>query len=96
MGQGFIFTRVCHSVHKGGGGVGFTACITGHMTGGLHLEGMNPGGLYSGVSASGGGVGQPTGGSASSGGLGRHSLPQLLRDTGGTHPTGMLCCYAVL
>ena len=29
LGQGNIFTSVCHSVHRG---VGFPACITGHMT----------------------------------------------------------------
>ena len=39
LGQGNVFTLVCHSVH--GGEVGFPACITGHTTkGGLH-----PGGL---------------------------------------------------
>ena len=34
LGQGNVFTRVCHSVHgnSGGGNSGFLACITGHMT----------------------------------------------------------------
>ena len=30
LGQGSIFTSVCHSVYRGG--VGFPACITGDMT----------------------------------------------------------------
>ena len=37
LGQGNVFTSVCHSVHNCGGG--FPPCITGHMTGGLHLGG---------------------------------------------------------
>ena len=40
LGQGNVFTPVCHSVHGGG----FLACITGHMTGGLHLGNLPPGG----------------------------------------------------
>ena len=33
---------MCLSVHRRGG-VGFPACITGHMTGGLHpVEGLHP------------------------------------------------------
>ena len=47
LGQGNIFTSVCHSFCPAGDGgmVGFPACITGHMTkgptcrGGLHLGG---------------------------------------------------------
>ena len=31
LGQGNVFTSVCHSVHRRGDG--FPACITGHMTG---------------------------------------------------------------
>ena len=30
LGQGNVFTLVCHSVHRDG--VGFKACITGHLT----------------------------------------------------------------
>ena len=55
LGQGNAFTPVCHFVHRGG--VGFSACITGHMTrGDLHPgKGLHPGGLPPGeVSASGG------------------------------------------
>ena len=37
LGQGNVLTRVCHSVHRWG--VGFPACITGHMTRGLHPGG---------------------------------------------------------
>ena len=29
--EGYVFTRVCHSVHRGRGG-GIPACTTGHMT----------------------------------------------------------------
>ena len=54
LGQGNVFKLVCHSVHRDGGG--FPACITGHMTravclqgvcieGGLYLGGLPPGGL---------------------------------------------------
>ena len=46
LGQGNVFTPVCHSV-QGGEGVGFPAWITGHMTRGrgLHPEegGLHPG-----------------------------------------------------
>ena len=85
-------------------GVGFPSCITGHMTGGLHLGGLNPGGsVFRGfcIGGLGGLADQPVcqQGFLHPGGLGRHPLPQLhgiLRDTGGTHPTGMLCCYVVL
>ena len=37
LGQGNVFTPVCHSVHRGG--VGFPACITGHMTRGFCIGG---------------------------------------------------------
>ena len=39
LGQGNVFTPVCHSVHMKGGG--FPTCITGHITWG---EGLPPGG----------------------------------------------------
>ena len=64
LGQGNVFTPVCHSV-QGDGVVGFLKCITGHMTsiwgqsaprrgqptGGLHLGGLptwGEGGLHPG------------------------------------------------
>ena len=31
LGQGNVFTRVCHSIHRGKG-VGFPACVTVHIT----------------------------------------------------------------
>ena len=35
LGQGNVYTPVCHSVHGGGGSsVSVPACITGHMIGG--------------------------------------------------------------
>ena len=60
LGQGNIFTNICHSVPGWGGG--FPTCITGHMTrgvciqeglhlgvgllpGSLHTGGLHPGGL---------------------------------------------------
>ena len=36
LGQGNVFTGVCHSVLRG---VGFPACITGHMTRGVCIQG---------------------------------------------------------
>ena len=42
LGQCNVLTSVRHSVH-GGGGVGFPACITGHMTRGEW--GLHPGGV---------------------------------------------------
>ena len=41
LGQGNVFIPVCYPVHREG--VGFPACITGHMTRGLHLGGLPPG-----------------------------------------------------
>ena len=35
LGQGNVFTPACHSVHREG--VGFPACVTGHMTEGVCL-----------------------------------------------------------
>ena len=63
LGQGNVFTRVCHSVARG---VGFPACITGHMTsiqGGL-LPSMHHRSHDQGVLHPGGGV-VHLGGSAS-------------------------------
>ena len=85
FGQGNIFTSVCHSVL----GVGFPACITGHMTG-VFIQGVC---IQEGVEQN--RLGLPT-----EGGLGR--LPPPPRDTlvttgygqqaGGMHPTGMPSC----
>ena len=57
LGQGNVFTPVCHSVH--GGGVSVSACITGHMTG----DSLSSGGSLS------RGVSVPGGGPLSNGGL---------------------------
>ena len=44
LGQGNVFTPVCHSDHRG---IGFPACITGHMTRGISTKGGLPrGDLY--------------------------------------------------
>ena len=49
LGQGNVFTPVCHSVHRGGGlnfsactgkGVGFPACTGTGKAGGMHPTGM--------------------------------------------------------
>ena len=67
LGQGNVFTCMCHSVR--GWGVGFPACITGHMTG---------------VSQSGGGWADPFAGNRKvsstnpTGMLSRFFLPWLL------------------
>ena len=42
LGQGNVFTPVCHSVHRG---VSVPACITGRMTGGLCPGGSLSGGV---------------------------------------------------
>ena len=66
LGQGNVFTLVCHSV-RGWGLVGFLACLTGHMTGGVCPRGgmsasrgvLHPGGLHLGRGGSASrGVGQ--------------------------------------
>ena len=44
LGQGNIFTSVCHSVYWGVGVVGFPACITGHMTRGRESASWGGGG----------------------------------------------------
>ena len=89
MGQGSIFTGVCLSTELGG--VGFLACITGHMTreGGLHPRGW--------VCIGGGGwadlpPGLPRG-------RGIRQSPRETWDTkgydqraGGAYPTGMHSC----
>ena len=69
----FLHLSVCS---RGGGGIGFPACITGQMTSG--------GGAASRVDL-------PTGVSAS-GGVGRLPRPPGIREAGGTHPTGKLSC----
>ena len=54
LGQGYVFTHVCDSVH---GGVSVPACTTGHMTGGLSREVSVQGGLCLGGLCPGGSVG---------------------------------------
>ena len=85
LGQGNIFTPVCHSVHRGvpgpegcvpdlGG-----ACSRGSALGGCLLWG----GAWSGG-----------GGGACSGGGCLVDTPRMATAAGGTHPTGMhSCCY---
>ena len=60
LGQGYVFTRVCDSVHRG---VSVPACTTGHMTGGslsgglsVQGESLSRAGLCPGGSLSGGGL----------------------------------------
>ena len=68
-----MFLRLCVVQFTGGwGGVGFLACITGHMTRGLH-----PGGLHLGVCLQGGlhPWGLPEEGSASRGVCLQEGLP---------------------
>ena len=72
FGQGNVFIPMCHSVRSGGGGGGFQACITGHMTKVVCIQrGLPQGGSASrGKSASRGCAsreGVPPGGCASSG-----------------------------
>ena len=50
-GMHSCFTSVCHSFCPQGRGIGFPACITGHMTRGVYIQG----GLHVGGSASKGG-----------------------------------------
>ena len=90
LGQGNVFIPVCYPVHRER--VGFPACITGHMTRGLHLGGLPPGSWAEPP------PGLSTGGVCIQGGL-ADPLPQDTWDTtrygqqaGGRHPTGMLCC----
>ena len=46
VGEGGWLPSMHHKSHDHhpGGGVGFPACITGHMTGSLHPGGLHPGG----------------------------------------------------
>ena len=89
--EGTVFRSVCQSFcPRGQGGVGFPACISGHMTRGLHpgvciwgsvsrgvciQEGLHPERSASGVCITGGGY--ASGGSASRWGLGRPPLSAL-------------------
>ena len=80
LGQGNVFTGVCLST---GEGVGFPACITGHMTGG-------------GRSASGGeGVCIQGEGGLHPEGVGQ-TPPTGTRKAAGTHPNGMFSCLNML
>ena len=88
LGQGNVFTRVCHSVH-GEGGVDFPACITGHMTSirGVGLPACTAGHMIVGVSAS-------RGRGSTYMGDDWADPPPPTHGTGGTHPIGMLpCCF---
>ena len=53
LGQGNFFTSVCLSTWRGGGAVGFPACITGQMT--SIQGGLPPVGVF--ASVGGGGAG---------------------------------------
>ena len=84
LGQGNAFTGICHSFCPEGGG--FTACITGHMTGGSASRrgtlGRPPGPAYR--------------------GRGNPAPPETWDTTGygqqagGTHPTGMHSRLSIL
>ena len=81
LGQGNVFTPVCHSVHKEGG-IGFLACITSHMTRGAASRWSASRG-----SASGGGY---TWGGADP--LPSWDTMGYGQQVGGMHPTGMQSC----
>ena len=91
--QGNIFAPVCHSVHKGGGGIqaclagGIPACLAGlqgvvsRPTAREEVEGSGWGGLHR---------------STPRGGVSQHALRQTPRTAiaaDGTHPTGMHSSY---
>ena len=84
-----MFLHLCVILFQGGEGVGFPACITGHMSriqGGLHPEGLPTGGF------------PMKRGSAYRGravclqGDRADPPPPGTRKAGGMHPTGMLSC----
>ena len=82
LGQGNVFTLVCHSVHRW---VGFPACITGHMTRGVCIGGGSAfggvclqGGLHTRGSASGGS--STSRGSLHARGFGRPPIVGILQD----------------
>ena len=77
--EGNVFTPVYHSVHSG---VGFPACITGHMARGVYIqrESASRGSVSKGVYLH--------------GGMSRPPLsPVRTGKAGGAHPTGMLSSY---
>ena len=74
LGQGNVFTSVCHSVHRGRSALGGGVCIQGV----LHQEGC----LHSGGAASRGGMHRAGGGVSASSGVGQSPPPhQILRET---------------
>ena len=107
LGQGYIFTGVCDSVHKGGGGI--PAYIVGGIPACLTVGGAIPACIAGGIPAclAAGGCAIPAclavGGSAPGGCLvqgdawsGRGCLvetPWTATAAGGTHPTGMHSCF---
>ena len=87
LGQGYVFTRVCDSVHRGvsqhalqqvSRGCAIPACIAGGI----------PACLAAGLQG-----GAWGGGSAPGGAWWRHPPPGTATAVGGTHPTGMHSCY---
>ena len=107
--QGYVFTRVCHSVHKGGWYPSMPCTSPSPHPGGLRglaredsrptpegSPGPHPGGISR--PTLGGGVFRPTYGEGVS--VSEHALrqtpPPLHHDTGGsTRPTGMHSCTNV-
>ena len=104
LGQGYIFTGVCDSVHGGGGGCGggIPACIAGDIPACLAAGGvlsqhalqegcLLPGGAWSRGAALGGVPG--LGGACSQGVCSWwRPPPRTATAAGGTHPTGMHSC----
>ena len=100
--QGYVFTRACDSVHRGGG---IPACIAGGIPACLaglhaHTQGGSWGVWPRGVFRSTWGVLRPTPEGAlqaQTPGVSQHTLRQTLPPTataaGLTHPTGMHSCY---
>ena len=88
--EGYVFTRVCHSVHGGGRVVSQHALQVSRPTPKGKVEGSGWGGGSPGPHLGGGGAccrGVPT--------LGGGGLPAMATAAGGTHPTGMHSCLCV-
>ena len=81
--EDYVFTRVCHSVHGGGGGI--PACIVGGIPACLAARGCAiPACLAVGV--------VPAPGGLLGGGVWRSPRKQTASIADGTHPTGMHSC----
>ena len=95
LGQGNIFTTVCHSVH-GGEGRCIPACIAGGIPACLAEGGLSQHALQEGVVPAAGGLCSGGGGGLLPGGE-PGGDPQVATAAGSTHPTGMHSCngYAV-